>query len=124
MLKELRDILKNESLRATFACGGTIPVRNKSSNLTPKTSSKVKDGRLITQPIIIRFGPSGTAHVLALPEDHNGEATFETLIKACQPASFGLEGKDVYYETYRKATMLDPIDFCTDFCPSIFCRYH
>ena len=36
---------------------------------------------------------------------------------ACQPATFGHNGKDVFDELYRKATKMDRSAFSTDFCP-------
>lgn len=38
------------------------------------------------------------------------------LVRTCEPATFGLGGIDVLDETYRKATKLDPSEFCTNFC--------
>jgi hypothetical protein len=41
----------------------------------------------------------------------------EMLVQACQPATFGLNGKDVIDDSYRKAGKLDRSEFLTDFHP-------
>jgi hypothetical protein len=42
---------------------------------------------------------------------------FEELLKMCDPATFGLGGKDVLDEQYRKAGKLDKTQFSTGFHP-------
>ncbi|KAG6334142.1 hypothetical protein ID866_4949 [Astraeus odoratus] len=36
-------------------------------------------------------------------------------MKACRPATFGLNNEDVYDESYRKARKMDLVDFTTSF---------
>lgn len=91
--------LAAEERKATFACGGKLP-------LDPAQNDNVT----------IRFGPHGTGSKLSLPYK-TADPAFQQLITNCDPASFGLGGKDVFDETYRKAEKLDTDDFCTDFCP-------
>ena len=43
--------------------------------------------------------------------------SFNDLLKACVPATFGLDGEDILDETYRKAGKLDRSQFSTDFRP-------
>jgi hypothetical protein len=43
---------------------------------------------------------------------------FEDLLKACAPATFGLDGKDVLDEQYRKADKLDRDQFSVDCHPA------
>jgi len=81
-------------------------------------------------PITVRFGPHGSGSKLVLPTaspryglrgqkgaQQSGDQALQQLIAACDPASFGVGGKEVHDETYRKATKLDTDDFCTNFCP-------
>jgi hypothetical protein len=42
----------------------------------------------------------------------------EQLTQACDPAPFGLEGKDVLDETYRKAAKMNPDRFASPLHPS------
>ena len=42
-------------------------------------------------------------------------AQLEHLAEACDPATFGVGGEDVYDETYRKAGKLDKNDFAIGF---------
>ena len=67
-------------------------------------------------PIIIRFGAHGTSSKLILPVLVTDPA-LQQLLATCDSASFGVGGKEVHDETYRKATKLNTTDFCTDFCP-------
>lgn len=60
----------------------------------------------------------GEGRVLSLPpRAPQHTAALEQLITACQPATFGRGGKDVYDETYRRAGALSAAEFMTDFCP-------
>ena len=43
----------------------------------------------------------------------------DQLAAACSPATFGLEGQDVYDESYRKALKMDAADFAVQFDPTI-----
>ena len=42
---------------------------------------------------------------------------FKNLLHHCDPATFGVGGRDVLDEEYRKAAKLDPSDFSTNFHP-------
>lgn len=39
------------------------------------------------------------------------------LVTDCQSARFRYKGEDVLEKSYRKATKMDLLDFCVDFCP-------
>lgn len=45
------------------------------------------------------------------------DTQLENLAKACQPATFGLNQKDVLDESYRKAFKMDAGRFATHFSP-------
>lgn len=96
---ELKSGMQAEKCKATFACGGSL-------TLSPENNDNVT----------VRFGPDGKGSKLSLPCKGDDPA-FQKLIAACDPASFGKGGQDVFDETYRKATKLNQDDFCTDFCP-------
>ncbi|GAB7342207.1 hypothetical protein MBLNU457_g0454t1 [Dothideomycetes sp. NU457] len=64
----------------------------------------------------VRYGPSGQGKTLLLPSATIDLDIFELAV-ACQPATFGRGGEDIYDESYRKALKLDKDSFCTDFCP-------
>ncbi|OTA98261.1 hypothetical protein M426DRAFT_77076 [Hypoxylon sp. CI-4A] len=66
------------------------------------------------------FTCRGSIPIVTLPlvdSDADEKARFAALVNDCQPATFGYQGKDVYDETYRKATKLDSSEFSTSFCP-------
>ncbi|KAF2431700.1 hypothetical protein EJ08DRAFT_696180 [Tothia fuscella] len=72
--------------------------------------------------VTLRYDPSkSTASVQKLTSpignSKSENAAMKKLVSACQPATFGLNGKDVYDETYRKAIKLEVEQSSTDFCP-------
>lgn len=88
-----------------FACGGTIPLLNK------------------TDTVQLRYGPQDAGKHLTLPTAASpsgivGAAALQDLLSACAPATFGLGGQDVLDETYRKAIKLPPTEFLTDSAPT------
>jgi hypothetical protein len=96
--------------RSTYACGGVVKVQS--------LDRPLKNGNAF--PVTLRWDFSDSiTERLTLPteSDARAEAKMKKLLKTMQPASFGLEGKDVIDETYRKASKLDTSDFSTNFCP-------
>jgi hypothetical protein len=86
--------------------------------LTPKTEGKLQEQRILTKPVTIRWGSDSNGRKLSLPAiDEAGVGALEDLIRACTPATFGLGGRDVFDETYRRAGALATDEFMTDFCP-------
>ncbi|KAF8892774.1 hypothetical protein CPB84DRAFT_1826074 [Gymnopilus junonius] len=45
------------------------------------------------------------------------EDQLSSLVNACQPATFGVDKKDVLDESYRKAVKMDSVDFAAQFSP-------
>jgi hypothetical protein len=107
--------------QSTFACGGNIPIvfdpTTTSGYSNSDIESQVSDQVIMTKPVTIRYGAPGQGQTLRLPTDTTMDPAFLNLVNACEPATFGREGRDVHDEQYRKATKLDTADFCTDFCP-------
>jgi hypothetical protein len=54
---------------------------------------------------------------VTLPLEPGTERNLQQLIEDMAPATFGLKGKDVYDESYRKALKMDPSQFSTTFNP-------
>lgn len=118
LLDELTLALQKEQRKATYACGGTIPIDIASAgHLSPSTQRKVDKQIITTRPVTIRFGPDGAGQTLTLPINNEQDLAFLALLNTTQPAHLGLKGQNVYDEKYRKATQLDPSEFCTDFSP-------
>lgn len=42
----------------------------------------------------------------------------QNLVQACQPATFGVQQKDVLDESYRRAWKMDTVNFATHFDPN------
>ncbi|KAI4729404.1 hypothetical protein E4T49_02837 [Aureobasidium sp. EXF-10728] len=121
LLEAFSSALGESDNQSTFACGGHIPVILDSTNLPEDKkvgiASQVFNQVITTRPVTIRYGAPGQGQTLRLPNNTTKDPAFLDLISACEPATFGREGRDVYDEQYRKATKLDITDFCTDFCP-------
>ncbi|MCJ1237127.1 hypothetical protein MMC14_005111 [Varicellaria rhodocarpa] len=100
-----------------FSCGGTLQINS------TQADSKLRGttGPPTVSPVIIRWddGAQGRRIQFPLNKDTNreGAGAFEKLLAGCQPATFGLEGKDILNESYRKAVKLDNTQFCTTFDP-------
>jgi hypothetical protein len=121
LLESFSCALGEADSESTFACGGHIPIildsTTTSVNTKSDVESRVSDQVVVTRPITIRYGAPGQGQTLRLPTDTTKDSAFLNLINACEPATFGRDGSDVYDEQYRKATKLDTSDLCTDFCP-------
>ncbi|PWY70746.1 oxidoreductase [Aspergillus eucalypticola CBS 122712] len=101
--------IERETSSALFTCGGSIPIAN------PIGSEQV-----------LHWGAEhdSTAQKLTLPvlsENSDGSTHgLQTLLDACQPASFGRGGQDILDPEYRRAGKLDPDRFLTSFHPADF----
>ncbi|KAK8859871.1 oxidoreductase 2OG-Fe(II) oxygenase family protein [Apiospora arundinis] len=122
-LEALRLVLKNKS--HLFACGGSLPVGEPTNTAEGATKVPVPTGDAKKQhdPITIRWDVNDSKDVdkLNLPlipgAGVGGETSLKRLVQHCQPATFGRDGKDVYDESYRRASKMDPTAFCTTFNP-------
>lgn len=123
LLHGLGVTLENEGFRATFTCGGRIPIitdpnRTTSGDLTPRTGLRVSEQQVTVEPVSIRWGENGTGRIVSLPvTSPSSEDLLSGLIQDCVPATFGRGGEDVYDESYRRAGALGAQDFMTNFCP-------
>ncbi|KAK1478299.1 oxidoreductase, partial [Colletotrichum tamarilloi] len=61
-----------------------------------------------------RPGPQRVSFPVASDDD---AVAFDHLLKVSEKATFGLDGRHEFDETYRKAQKLGAGDFCTTFCP-------
>ena len=115
-LKQLSDAVAGQAVNATFACGGSIDV----SDLQDDDVGQLNE--LLCPPITIRWDNEdhhGRSKVTLplISDDVHGRDEFARLLSRCQPATFGVGGKDILDETYRKAGKLDKVDFSTSFHP-------
>ena len=117
LLKQLSSAINGEAVNAAFACGGSIPVKAHHD----KTIGSMAG--LVNPPVTLRWDSSDNQNAVSMvafpfqSDDEPASASFNALLKRCQPATFGADGKDVLDETYRKAGKLDNEIFCTDFHP-------
>lgn len=92
-------------LQSTYTCGGSILV---------KDCAKLGEEGVMS-PVVICWDSTSQVEKVVLPT--TDVSRVQALVKSTQPASFGLHGKDVIDESYRKASKLDPTAFLTSFCP-------
>jgi hypothetical protein len=102
------------------ARGEELVSRSGIQNNIQASESESTSHRMRCDPVTIRWDSAAgdhSAYKVTLPCTNDQRPLFEQLLKDCQPASFGLGGKDVMDETYRKAGKLDETAFCTNFNP-------
>ena len=110
-LRRLAAAVNGQAAAATFACGGSIQL---SSCL--RTYDSIDDG--IVPCLQLRWDTkNGAGGKVRFPLTSDDQVRIRELVKACQPASFGLGGKEVLDQSYRKAGKLDRSEFLTDFHP-------
>lgn len=124
-VNKLSSLMSSHQGDFAFACGGSIPmfVQEEPVDQGPVSSS-------ITTPssewrIALRWDPDepstpASKCKLLFPLEPSTSDNLEHLTATMSPATFGLHGKDVYDESYRRASKLDPSQFSTDFCPYQF----
>ena len=115
LLRKLSAAVNGHAAAATFACGGSVPIIDNATAIQ-------EPGRLaVSPPITLRWDPAtDTKASITFPpsqeEAHFGEH-LSALVQACQPATFGIGGRDVLDEGYRKAGKLDVSQFSSNFHP-------
>lgn len=99
----------------TFAIGGEIPIEQPQAE---KNEDKVK---VPSAPVVLRWdnpsdhpGPNRVSFPITSDVDARG---FDHLLKVSEKATFGLNGRHEFDETYRKAQKLGADDFCATFSP-------
>ena len=111
MLRRLAAAVDGQAVAATFACGGSLLI---SSCLRGDDS----DDDSIVPCLQLRWNTKDSAGGrLRFPLTPDDQTGLQELVEACQPAAFGLGGKEVLDQSYRKAGKLDRSDFLTDFHP-------
>ncbi|KAL8786009.1 MAG: hypothetical protein Q9195_008390 [Heterodermia aff. obscurata] len=119
LLQDLSAAVNGQAAAATFACGGSVPIVEPAAMANSSYSEPIRT----CSPITLRYDAGGSASAksrISFPLPPNPEVAqsmLDGLVKACQPATFGLEGKDVLDESYRKAAKLDASAFSTNFHP-------
>ncbi|KAF2801427.1 uncharacterized protein BDZ99DRAFT_553233 [Mytilinidion resinicola] len=98
LFAKVRRTLADQKAAANFSVGGHIDISSSATDDKKSTFMAPQD-----------FSPN----------QNNVEttATLGKLLEDCQPASFGLGGKEVYDESYRKALPLDETQFFSNFNP-------
>ena len=117
LLQKLASAVNGHAATATFACGGSVPL---SVSSTGNLGSGVQN---IFPSLTLRWegqDPYIKQSKITFPLPHHDEVSrrmLNNLIHLCQPATFGVDGRDVLDENYRKAAKLDPSEFSTNFHP-------
>ncbi len=125
VLNEFMDVLTEQ--KHMYACGGRIPIATgpiESEGDAPPSPSSAEPPRQ-SDPITIRWGvgdlsltDESPCRKVTLPVTEQADRdALNAMIRDCQPATFGLDGEDVYDETYRKALKMNTDAFCSTFDP-------
>lgn len=117
LLQKLASAVKGHAATATFACGGSVPLSDLS------TSNFGPDAQNFSRSVTLRWDSEDSYREhskIAFPllhHDYLSRRALDSLLRHCQPATFGLDGRDVLDERYRKAAKLDTSEFSTNFHP-------
>ncbi|KAK3357906.1 hypothetical protein B0T25DRAFT_451645 [Lasiosphaeria hispida] len=124
LFKEIRESVALETVAFTFGCGGTVPVVSGLPDVAPEPARSDSGNLRSTSslPIDLRWDPhDGSTPArqakLTFPLEPAHKHNLNQLLQDMQPATFGLGGKDVYDESYRKALKLDPTRFSSTLNP-------
>ena len=104
LLRKLSGIVNSQT--AIFACGGSVEATTTAG--APGVTIRCDNDK------------NKAPHKVSFPCSGNTAQGFEALVRACEPATFGLENRDVLDEGYRKASKLDNTAFSTNFHPHDF----
>lgn len=119
--RQLEESIRSEKASASFACGGTIPVRNidESQDVGALKSSgpinvfwKLKSG---AQKLTLPLGSCVDGDV-----EDGSNTRLRQLVADCEPAGFGRGQEDVMDLEYRRAGKLETHQFATSFHPADF----
>lgn len=117
LLQKLASAVDGHAATATFACGGSVP-------LSDLSTDNLGSGAQTLLPSVTLRWDSKDAYMnqskITFPLPHLDDVSrsmLSRLLHHCEPATFGVGGQDVLDEGYRKAAKLDTSQFSTDFHP-------
>jgi hypothetical protein len=113
---QLEESIRSEKASASFACGGTIPV--KSTIEEAEDVGEVKASRPID--VFWDLKDESGAQKLTLPLGNSVDARLRQLVADCEPAGFGRGQETLMDPKYRKAGKLETHRFATSFHPADF----
>jgi hypothetical protein len=117
LIGQLTDAVNGYEATANFSCGGSVPIDIRSTTRYGDfTSSKTP---ITSPPVIVRWDSVGgdVSGKLSFPVAPEKKQNLQRLVEDCQPATFGLDGENVYDERIRKAGKLEATEFSTSFSP-------
>ena len=101
--------------------GAAESLNSPADQVAPASATEQSKPNIHTSsPVILRWDSSNDSNLtskLVFPLEPNTSGNLEQLVKDCQPATFGYKGKDIYDETYRKASKLDASAFSSTLNP-------
>ncbi|KAI1649021.1 uncharacterized protein F4817DRAFT_364087 [Daldinia loculata] len=120
LLEELRESMTIS--RESFQPAETAPAQSSTQDGKTTTTSSPLLLPIPPSHMILRWDspnqPMPSSHCkLKFPIEPSTLENLARLVADMNPATFGLGGKDVYDESYRKASKLDPSQFSLNFSP-------
>jgi hypothetical protein len=117
--RQLEESIRSEKASSSFACGGTIPVKNP---VDAQDAGAVNSSGSIN----IFWKLKSEAQKLTLPlgrsvdAEDGSDTRLRQLVADCEPAGFGRGQEPVMDSKYRKAGKLENSRFATSFHPADF----
>ena len=114
LLRKLSAAVNGHAATATFACGGSVPIDDGAA--VPQEPGHLA----VSPPVKVRWDTTRDIHTsITFPPSQGGvfHEKLKALLQTCDPATFGIGGRDVLDEGYRKASKLDTSQFCSNFHP-------
>ena len=111
---QLQNLIERECSKASFACGGSITIKEDSTAKTKATAQS-------SVPINLFWASAKDEeiHRLTFPAQST-QSSVTQLVNDCTVASFGRGDQDVVDTDYRRAGKLDTTHFASNFHPTEF----
>lgn len=134
LIRNLEASIIGERASASFVCGGTIPIKNDTGNVSPSPSQQsspdekplsndqpIRDTKAASPVHIFWAKEDDTAArklilpVNSIPITDSSTERLTQLVSDCEPASFGRGTQDIIDPEYRRAGKLDKNRYATNF---------
>ncbi len=117
LLQKLASAVNGHAATATFACGGSVPLSDLSTGNLASGAHNIFPSVTVRWDSKDRYIKRSRIDFPLPDHDDVSRRMLSDLLRYCQPATFGVDGRDVLDEEYRKAAKLDTSEFSTNFHP-------
>ncbi|KAK5238133.1 hypothetical protein LTR47_001226 [Exophiala xenobiotica] len=112
-VERLKEVIGGAETGAAFCCGGRIPI------VLAGGTGTTPDNLTRSLPVVVRFDTAKGGTHKVIFSGSAGPALFGVnyLVQQCQPATFGVGGREVHNQEPRKEVELDATQFSTNIDP-------